>query len=642
MRRFITTGLLISALSAWGPAQAQDIVGFDRSSFGQVVLKRNQSADASGIELELAVGAYNNESIRNYSPDSIFAQIGLSVGRLDILTDNGVFPCTAFIVSDRHLLTNHHCVPGILENEQTGASRIDAVQFVAGYTQQGVTEGTRTYTVVSTPIELSRDLDYAVLEVIGDPSAEYGSLDLADRVPQDGDPYWVIGHPMGEAQRISREKCRANKPALSGDRLLHTCDTLPGNSGSPVIDASLQKVVGLHHAGSKRDSVNFAIPMQAILENSAVLKAAATAPAPTTPAPTTQPQGQSQPQAGAGNAVCDALYTEAKSVGKCFAYKAYVQNCSDHAFAPFAKGFIAEECQAAPQPVAQKPVTQQPVTQPTAPTAPVESGTRIVSGNYTLSGSCYVITASRATVAEAQSFANQWFPGRAGVRIFRSENGFHAIALETVAKNNADWRINQLKAQGAVPSDSYCSSGRLFRAEVLWSAAAPVTGGSTPTPSARIMYVDNNSDGALNVRPGPGTNYPYFTEILSGSQVQVLGSSGNWSNVVIPDGRQGWVYTPLLTRTRPYVQQCSGQVVNLAPRSQYNAATGAGFLNVRAKPRNGRVISEVYLGDQVRVVARKDGWARLECLSGGCLSPTKGRAGVRGWSSEKYLNIWCK
>ena len=47
-------------------------------------------------------------------------------------------------------------------------------------------------------MEFDEDLDYAVLEVLGDPSQEYGELKLASIVPQDGTPFWIIGHPHGE------------------------------------------------------------------------------------------------------------------------------------------------------------------------------------------------------------------------------------------------------------------------------------------------------------------------------------------------------------------------------------------------------------------------------------------------------------
>ncbi|WP_323769756.1 OmpA family protein [Antarctobacter sp.] len=260
------------ALIPAAPLGAQDLLGFDATQFGRTVLSRKQSF--GNPVPEVALGAYNNEPIATYSPKSVFARMGRAVGRLDILTDSGVFPCTAFIVAKATLLTNFHCVPGILDNPKTGATRIEAIQFVAGYTRQGVEAGTRRYFVSVEPVERNRELDYAVLRVIGDPSEDYGTLKLSTHAPDDGDPFWIIGHPMGEAQRISREKCRANAPALTNDRLLHTCDTLPGNSGSPVIDAALQAVVALHHAGSDRDSVNFAVPMGLILASSDILKAA--------------------------------------------------------------------------------------------------------------------------------------------------------------------------------------------------------------------------------------------------------------------------------------------------------------------------------------------------------------------------------
>ena len=270
MHRHLTlaTALLIAATPL--AAQQDGLLGFDLDSFGKTVLSRKQFA--SDAIPEAAYGAYNNEFISTYSSQSIFARIGQSVGRLDVATDKGVFPCTAFLVDDDLLMTNHHCVPGILDDSRTEAKSIVGVRFVMGYTQEGVTEGTSSYLVDPVPVETSKPLDYTLLRILGDtPGREFGKLELAAVTPHDNDPYWIIGHPMGEAQRISREKCRANAPAMSDNKLLHTCDTMPGNSGSPVIDAGSRLVVGLHHAGSANNSVNYAIPMAAILATSNVL-----------------------------------------------------------------------------------------------------------------------------------------------------------------------------------------------------------------------------------------------------------------------------------------------------------------------------------------------------------------------------------
>ncbi|MBV0914193.1 trypsin-like peptidase domain-containing protein [Anianabacter salinae] len=704
-------------------AAAQDLVGFDRASYGKVVLSQTQSA-LPGMEFELSVGSYNNESIQNYSPDSVFAVMGRSVGRLDILTDAGIFPCTAFIVDDRHLLTNYHCVPGVIDNPQTKATRIEAVKFVAGYTQQGVEEGTASYTVNPVPVEAHKDLDYALLEVLGDPSADYGTLRLSPREAKGGDPYWVIGHPMGEAQRISREQCRANVPPLSGVELLHTCDTLPGNSGSPVIDASLQMVVGLHHAGSKKDSVNFAIPMGLILERSSYLTAALDSPSGERPGAGTRTDAPVDP-GSAEVALCDSLYQEAKTYAACFAYRAYANQCDGHPFVGFARAYMDDNCGGAPAPsggtetAATTKTTPQPQsqTQPPAQTGPLRpwcangrlnateaticqdaylagldgqleaaynaswkhgptqaywlrntrdacgtdrsciasavtarisvlkaeaieksGGSGAASGtDYVLSNDrCYITVASRQTLDEARSFVFGTLADPDKVRIFQSNNGYYGITYGIAQLGTSDWILSQWKAQGLIPQDSYCSSGSNFVAEVAWSE-----GGDSPAPER--MYVDNNDDGGLNVRTGPGTNYDYFTELEPGTEVEIIGGAGSWSNIRFQGGTQGWVYTPLLTSARPYVRQCWGNVVNLGARNTYNAATGAGFLSVRSEPnaRTGEKLTELYAGDRVKVLARRSGWARVYCVSGACERPYFGDPGAKGWSSELYLSISC-
>ena len=260
-------GLLAFAAAGVPDARAQRIP-FDRADFGKIVLTQRQSTN--GVELEQAIGTYSNEFVNTLNPRTRIRRLGRAVGRLDILTDRSPGTCTAFIVSDRHIVTNHHCVPGRADAQ--GPVRVQAVQFVTGYVKNGVAKGTARFNVSITPIESDEKLDYAVLEVFGDPSRDWGRLKLAPVELASGLPFWIIGHPMGEAQRVSRERCQSDEPAVASGRLRHTCDTLGGNSGSPVIDADTGRVVALHHAGSKRDEVNFAIPMTEIVRHSRVLR----------------------------------------------------------------------------------------------------------------------------------------------------------------------------------------------------------------------------------------------------------------------------------------------------------------------------------------------------------------------------------
>ena len=332
---------MASVLLPSAPAEAQS-VSFDRSEFGRIVLARKQSTGGRvDEELEVAIENYSNESVSKYADTTRFRVLGRSVGRLDVLTDAGTFPCTAFLVSDRHLVTNHHCVDGMVGRVK-GVTRIEALNFVTGYFTEGLREGAASFSVSPRPVEADEALDYAVLEVFGSPSRDWGALKLVSADIKPGLPFWIIGHPMGEAQRISREGCASSSPALDGRaRLRHTCDTLPGNSGSPVIDTDTGRVVALHNSGSKRNSINFAIPMRAILEHSRTLRDLAagevTAPTPRPPAP-----GPSDPSetASADCTQARADYDRAAGENTASAYRAHLDRFGTCPYAAVARDLL--------------------------------------------------------------------------------------------------------------------------------------------------------------------------------------------------------------------------------------------------------------------------------------------------------------
>lgn len=273
--RLATAAIFCLALAGVSPlpAIADSLPGFPREDFGKVVLSSRQLA--GGGDLEASFGNYNNEPVANYDARSIIRRLGRAVGRLDIRTNVRTFPCTAFLVSEKYLVTNYHCVPGVIELPEAklvGVRRIDAVQIVLGYTQEGVAEAVETYSVSPEPLEADRDLDYAILEVFGGPSKTFGTMKLAAVEPLQNAPLMIIGHPLGKAQSVSREQCKTDAPAVSAGRLRHTCDTLPGNSGSPVIDDETREVIALHHAGSARNTINYAVPIADIVKKSPILR----------------------------------------------------------------------------------------------------------------------------------------------------------------------------------------------------------------------------------------------------------------------------------------------------------------------------------------------------------------------------------
>jgi len=358
IRAIMMLGTLLLATSATAQPEPE---GFDPSDFGKIIILPRQSE--SSFVLEQAFGAYNNEPIVEYGENSPVVQLARPIGRLDMLFEDGTTGfCTAFLVDDQHLLTNHHCVPGMTRPADGSVSGLQAAQFVAGYLHSGRSDGANRYTVSLQIVETNRELDYSVLRVFGDPASQYGTLELVAEDPQDAEFLWVIGHPKGQVQHISREGCAAATPAISGEgKLMHSCDTLGGNSGSPVIRLSDKRVVGLHHAGDSLSGFNMAIPMAQILAQSAILKAAVPRQpgAPPAAAPSVPAAPAAQPKAEAGGAsemgaLCTLLWQEAQNHG-CTGYEAYLATCGEHVFAPLAKRYAARNC-AAPQ-GAQTPVT---------------------------------------------------------------------------------------------------------------------------------------------------------------------------------------------------------------------------------------------------------------------------------------------
>lgn len=304
---------------------------FDPADFGKIIVAPRQAA-GGGLVLEQAFGDYQNEPVTDYGENSIARRLGRPVGRLDVLyKDNKTAYCTAFIVDDQHLLTNNHCIPGLRD------VGVQAAQFVTGYLESGQSDKAEKFQVAIEPVETSANLDYSVLRVFGDPSARYGLVELADADPEPSEFLWIIGHPQGQVQHISREGCAAADPAVSGEgKVVHSCDTLGGNSGSPVFRITDRHVVALHHAGDSRTGFNFAIPMRRILKNSSVLKAAAPVAPPVAP----------PAELGA----CEVLWAAAEQHG-CLGFRTFLTQCGSHPLAVLAQGLAERSCSADDDPV---------------------------------------------------------------------------------------------------------------------------------------------------------------------------------------------------------------------------------------------------------------------------------------------------
>jgi len=61
-----------------------------------------------------------------------------------------------------------------------------------------------------------------------------------------------------------------------------------------------------------------------------------------------------------------------------------------------------------------------------------------------------------------------------------------------------------------------------------------------------LATVKSTETGWLNVRKGPGANYDVVVKINPGEQYKILDKKGDWANLELKDGTNGWVKTSYL------------------------------------------------------------------------------------------------
>ena len=64
-------------------------------------------------------------------------------------------------------------------------------------------------------------------------------------------------------------------------------------------------------------------------------------------------------------------------------------------------------------------------------------------------------------------------------------------------------------------------------------ASTPITPSLRPTKIVTWTFA--------NIRSGAGDNYPVVTTVKQGDKLTVIGESGEWFNVRLEGGQQGWI-----------------------------------------------------------------------------------------------------
>lgn len=169
--------------------------------------------------------------------------------------------CTVFYIGDNLALTAGHCFG--VTSRQTAITCSDTIRWgvvrLFPSSTLNVDSGTSSCTLVVTA-QNTANIDYALLRL--DRPAPSKLKISADPLPA-GTPLQVLGYPDGPPMRYNDGGClsfRADDttlPYLRGATsvVAYKCDTLGGNSGSPVLRTDTWQVIGIHVAGDVVNTV---------------------------------------------------------------------------------------------------------------------------------------------------------------------------------------------------------------------------------------------------------------------------------------------------------------------------------------------------------------------------------------------------
>jgi PKD repeat protein len=180
--------------------------------------------------------------------------------------------CTAWRVGpDNRVFTNNHCVAS-----QSGVANTELWFNYQRTSCNGSQNAAVTKVSGQTMLSTNYDLDYTLLTVNDFASIEgfsYYGLDV--RPPVLGERIYISQHGAGNPKELAIESdansnnlCQVDvalRDGLGDDTDMgYKCDTTGGSSGSPVLAASTNKVIALHHLGGCPSGTNAGVHINQI------------------------------------------------------------------------------------------------------------------------------------------------------------------------------------------------------------------------------------------------------------------------------------------------------------------------------------------------------------------------------------------
>jgi uncharacterized protein YgiM (DUF1202 family) len=115
---------------------------------------------------------------------------------------------------------------------------------------------------------------------------------------------------------------------------------------------------------------------------------------------------------------------------------------------------------------------------------------------------------------------------------------------------------------------------------------------------AEFRAINDPNDGWLNVRSGPATSFRTIGRLDNGTSVDVIGSNGNWLEVIYGFGDKGWIYGPYTLSKDDFVKSHTMQF-DVAALGRLGRFCWQPFLDVAFEDHQGQelCLGTFYCGD---------------------------------------------
>ena len=151
----------------------------------------------------------------------------------------GVGSCSAFLVSEKHLITAAHCLEFMEEGDYLNLTfEGNSKEYKAKIIYRP-----SAYDKLQGDEQLKKD--YAILELDSITFPNYYSLQLNSNSTKLTDPILVAGYPGGVTFSVAKGTVTGLSWRKHSETLQIMAGAWPGNSGGPVIDAITKNVIGI-------------------------------------------------------------------------------------------------------------------------------------------------------------------------------------------------------------------------------------------------------------------------------------------------------------------------------------------------------------------------------------------------------------